>query len=67
MLFMAERRASCAMALRGPGDATIVPPTEDYDYISPGLIPEEIIAGAARRRSDRARNNEAEASRTAAA
>jgi pilus assembly protein CpaB len=43
ILLMAESTGEMRLALRGIGDANIVPPTEDYEYITPGLIPFEIM------------------------
>jgi Flp pilus assembly protein CpaB len=43
ILLMAESTGEVRLALRGIGDANIVPPAEDYEYISPGLIPPEIM------------------------
>ena len=43
VLIMAESTGELRAALRGIGDETIVPPSEDFAYISPGLIPEEIM------------------------
>jgi Flp pilus assembly protein CpaB len=43
ILFLGEKTGELRAALRGPGDAGVVPPTEDYEYVSPGLIPPEIM------------------------
>lgn len=43
ILLMAESTGEMRLALRGIGDANIVPPTEDYEFVSPGLIPPEIM------------------------
>jgi hypothetical protein len=40
---MGELTGELRTALRGIGDQDIVPPTEDYEYITPGLIPPEIM------------------------
>ena len=42
VLAMAEGTGELRAGLRGINDSAIVPPTEDYDYITPGLIPPEI-------------------------
>lgn len=42
VLLMAELTGELRAGLRGIGDSAVVPPTEDYDYITPGLIPAEI-------------------------
>jgi pilus assembly protein CpaB len=43
VLMMGEGTGELRAALRGVGDETIVPPSEDFEYLSPGLIPEEIM------------------------
>jgi pilus assembly protein CpaB len=43
ILFMAEQVGELRAALRGVGDAAIIPPTEDYICLSPSLIPEETM------------------------
>jgi pilus assembly protein CpaB len=43
VLLMGESTGELRASLRGIGDEAIVPSPDDYDYLSPDLIPEEVI------------------------
>jgi pilus assembly protein CpaB len=43
ILLMAENTGDLRAALRGIGDANIVPPAEDHSFTTPGLIPPDLM------------------------
>jgi hypothetical protein len=40
---MAEATGDLRAALRGPGDEALVPAAQDFNFLSPGLIPDEVM------------------------
>ncbi len=43
ILFMAETTGQLRAALRGIGDEVVLPPAEDHDFTTPGLIPPDLL------------------------
>jgi hypothetical protein len=42
-VLMAEKTGFLRAALRNPGDTAIIPETEAVEFVTPGLLPEEIM------------------------
>ncbi len=42
-LIMAENTGTLRAALRNPGDQAIIPPQDETQFVSPGLIPPDVL------------------------